>query len=75
MNLASDRFYQGSFNYRAAGGGVETAPLYSYESGSTLYDVLLLDGRKYYRSNMGQWFVTLGGIKRVHSDIERHFNI
>jgi len=76
MNLAADRFYKGAFNFRrVAGNPVESVPLYSYEAAARLYDILILDGHKYYRVNMGAWANTIDRIAPAHVEIERHFSI
>lgn len=76
MNAATDRFYLGQFNYRVDGDdALHTAPLYSYESKSTLYDVLVLNGMRYVRVNCGPWSNIISAWKLPHYEIERHFGL
>ena len=76
MNTAQDRFFKQSFNFRrTAESAVESAPMYGYESHKKLYDVLVLDGHKYYRVNMGAWANTIDKITPAHASIEQHFAI
>lgn len=73
MNLASDRFFSGSYNFkRCANGPVESVPRYSYETHNSLYDVIDIDRVRYYRINGGPFVTTTSSI---HAAIERHFNL
>ena len=76
MTYAADRFLKGSFNTRRSpDAAVETFPLYSYGSHAKLYDVLVVDGAKFYRVNMGAWANTIDKITPAHASIEQHFAI
>lgn len=73
MNLASDRFYKGAFNFRrCANGAIETVARYSYETANDLYDVIpfAADGVTAYRMN--GYDVQPGAIHRA---IREHFAI
>jgi hypothetical protein len=76
MRLAKDRFYKGQFNFRRdEGGEMESVPLYTYETHNALYDVVVLDGAEYVRTNMGAWSNRIDAWHRIHYAIRSHFGI
>lgn len=75
MNLATNRFYQSDTRFRGADGRVRDATVYSYEAAGTLYDVLIIEGMKYVRTNGGQLSGFITEWRQGHYDVERHFEL
>lgn len=74
MKLAPDRFYKGQYNFkRCANCALETIPLYSYETGKALYDVIQLEGVTYYRVNGRTWETS--STEAIHKEIVKHFKL
>ena len=76
MRLAQDRFFKGQFNFkRTTNSKIEKAPRFTYETHNALYDIVIIDGHKYYSKNMGILHNTIDKITPIHVKIEQHFNI
>lgn len=78
MNLPQNRFSKGVFHYREyASVQYKTVDCFTYESETALFDVIVLDdGRRVYRKNMGIGVFRLPTEDREYYEaIERHFNL
>ena len=76
MNLSKNNYFKNEIvRFKLKSGEVKTGTLYGYESKNAIYDVLLLDGMKYYQKNAGGWHNTIDKIDLIHNNIERHFEI
>lgn len=53
-------------------GKLRTIDIYGYESGKALFDVIVVDGVRYFRKSMGGWTIAPTD---VHRKIIKHFNI
>ena len=76
--LAEHRFITGQYNFRRKKDGpMESVPLYSYETTGKhgkLYDFMVLDGKKYVRTNMGPWSNLILDWASIHYELERRFS-
>lgn len=75
VHLNQDQFYQGAATFKGADGRVREATVYSYESASILYDVLMIEGSMYVRTNTGQLSNMISSWRPIHYRIVDHFNL
>lgn len=75
MTYAQDRFYHSQILHRGHDGEVREMEQYTYESHSTLYDVLVFEGSKFVRVNCGSLSCMIDKWTPAHYEIERHFNL
>lgn len=75
MNLSQKRFLKGDARFRGADGIIREAKVYSYETQSKLYDIILIDGMKLVRVNCGQLSNMISDWKPIHYRIEQHFKL
>ena len=74
MNLSQNNFCKGACMFKQRGITIE-GKVYSYASGKDLFDVLILNGLKYYQKNMRGYSIGANMIEPIHREVERHFNI
>ena len=72
---AQDRFYRSQVLHRGHDGKVREMDQYTYDSHSTLYDVLVFEGSKFVRVNSGPLSIFISNWKPAHYAIERHFEL
>ena len=72
---AQSRFYRSDSQFKGADGRIRQAVVYSYESHSVLYDMLLIEGMKFVRVNCGGLSNMICNWKPAHYAIERHFEL
>lgn len=75
MPLAKDRFNKCYGLHRGADGITRDSITYSYETHNSLFDIVVIEGSKFYRVNMGRLSQMISNIKPIHYEIEIHFGI
>ena len=75
MNLSENNFSFGDTRFLGADGKVRPAEVYSYETKNDLYDIYIIEGKKFVRINMGKLGVLISDWHPIHYAIERHFNL
>lgn len=75
MPLSKDNFYKSDGVHLGADGITRDCTTYSYIIHSTLHDVIIIEGMKFYRVNFGQLSNIISAIKPIHYEIENHFGI
>jgi len=71
MRLSQNNFFEGRQTFKTREGRLITRRIYTYESKTGLFDVLLLDGKKLYQKNMKN----CGLPTKIHREIEKHYSI
>lgn len=72
---SKDRFSQSDAQFKGADGRVRTATVYTYESHAKIYDVLLIEGMKFVRTNCGSISNMIDKWTPAHYAIESHFRL
>lgn len=72
---AQDRFYRSQVLHRGHDGKVREMDQYTYDSHSTLYDVLVFEGFVMVRTNSGPLSNMIDKWRPAHYAIERHFEL
>ena len=75
MNLSQNNFSQGDALFRGADGRIRAAKVYSYETRDKLFDVYLIEGRKFVRVNCGPLSCFIDKWTPIHYAIESHFGL
>lgn len=75
MNLASDRFYNSSGLHKGADGKVRPSHTYSYETHTTLYDIVKIEGLLFVSVNCGKLSNLICDWTPIHYRIESHFGL
>ncbi len=72
---AEDRFYHSQILHRGADGQVREMEQYTYDSHTTIYDVLVFEGSRMVRVNCGPLSIMICNWKPAHYAVERHFEL
>ena len=76
MNLANDRFYKSNCTFiKKVTKEKVIAPVYTYETKTKLFDVLVYENSKFVRVNMGPWSNIIDHWEPIHYAIEKHFKL
>lgn len=75
MAYAEDRFYKSAAQFEGADGHVRQAAVYTYDSHTTLYEVLLIEESKFVRTNCGALSNLISDWTPAHYAIEHHFSL
>ena len=75
MNLNKNNFSFGDTRFLGADGKVRPAEVYTYETKNDLYDIYIIEGKKFVRINMGKLGVLISDWHPIHYEIERHFKL
>ena len=75
MRTSPTRFYRGDATFLGADGVKRVAEVYSYESATALYDVLVIEGQRFVRANMGPPSNLITSWTPHHYAIEAHFGL
>ena len=75
MKLSKERFSKGPCRFRTPGKIDVEGTLYTYESQKDIFDIVILNGMKYYQKNMRGYSNRIDVIEPIHCEIERHYNI
>ncbi len=72
---AQDRFYRNWMFHRGADGQLRNMEQFTYESHSSVYDVLLFEGSMFVRENCGPLSCFISKWKPAHYAIASHFEL
>ena len=75
MRTSPDRFSKCHTLFRGADDVLRNVEVYTYEAHNGLYDLLIIDGLKFVRVDMGQLSNMIDAWKPHHYKIEQHFNL
>ena len=75
MRVSEDRFSQHEALFRGADDVLRTAKVYTYEATTGLYDVLVIEGMRFVRVDMGKPSNLITAWKPHHYAIEKHFGL
>ena len=75
MNLSEDNFSRGDTSFLGADGKIRPAKIYAYETKTDLYDILIIEKKKFVRINMGKLGVLISDWHSIHYAIESHFHL
>ncbi|KKK76316.1 hypothetical protein LCGC14_2864860 [marine sediment metagenome] len=75
MNLSKNNFSKGDTRFLGADGKIRPAKVYTYETKSKLYDIYIIEGKKFVRINMGKLGVLISDWHPIHYAIARHFHL
>lgn len=75
MPLSSDRFFKGDTRFKGADNRIRPAEVFSYETHTTLYDVLRIEDMLFVRVNSGRLGLLISDWKPIHYSISHHFGL
>ena len=73
--LNINQFNKTACRFRTPGQIDVEGTTYTYESKHAIYDITVLQGKKYYQKNMAGYHTTIDHITPIHCEIERHYKI
>lgn len=75
MKLSENNFSNHPCKLKQSGNIDEKGTIYTYETNNAIYDIAVIDGRKYYQKNMGGYSKLINNIQPIHYAIENYYNI
>ena len=75
MNLSENNFSSNPCKFKQPDNVDINGTIYTYETDNAIYDIAIINGRKYYQKNMGGYSNLIDNIQPIHYAIENHYNI